>query len=91
MINKQPTSSNASTQINIERSHPLLRQINLRRTISHNYKEESSRQSTISNLHKHKQKEEDSTWSDERTNNSVKTTNKNKQEKKYTHQLINIT
>ena len=80
MSSKQLTSS---TQINIEESHPLLQQVNLRRTISHNYKEDSSRYSTISNLHKHKQKK--------LTNNSVKTTNKNKQEKKYTHQLINIT
>ena len=56
--------------------------MNLRSTISHNYNEDSSRQSTISNLHKHKQKEEDTSWSDKLTNNSVKTTNKNKQEKK---------
>ena len=86
MRNKQPTSSNASTQINIEESHPLLRQVNLRRTISHNYKEDSSRQSTISNLHKHKQKEEDSSWSDERTNNSVK---KNEKQTRKTNLLTN--
>ena len=88
MSSKQLTSSNAPTQINIEESHPLLQQVNLRRTISHNYKEDSSRHSTISNLHKHKQKEEDSSWSDERTNNSEKNKQtKTNKKNKFTHQL----
>ena len=54
--------------------------MNLRRTTKHNYNEDSGRHTIIHNLNRHKQKEEDTSWSDEPTNNSVKKTNKNKQE-----------
>ena len=76
IIYEQPILSNDYIQVNLEKSQSHPQQMNLRRTTKHNYNEDSGRHTIIHNLNRHKQKEEDTSWSDEPTNNSVK---KNKQ------------
>ena len=82
IIYEQPTLSNNYIQVHLEKSQPHSQHMNLRRTTKHNYNEDSGSHTTVHNLNKHKHKEEDKSWSDESTNNSVEKTNKNKQENK---------
>ena len=59
--------------------------MNLRRTTKHNYNEDSGRHTIIHNLNRHKQKEEDTSWSYEPTNNSVKKQTKINKRTTHTH------